>query len=117
MMHPSIPHPRPQPHEAPLTPLAPSPSRYGDDLDVDKSIKSMLTFIETQNYRWLHREQSRERKEDLAEVEDPRVDLILFCLSPHRCVGGGGGPHSRDQKVLYWRQDVIAEHHTPLPYV
>lgn len=30
-------------------------------------------------------EQSRDRKEDLAELEDPRVDLCIFCIPPHRC--------------------------------
>lgn len=29
-------------------------------------------------------ETSHDRKEDLAELEDPRVDLVLFCIPPHR---------------------------------
>lgn len=57
---------------------------YGDTLDLNQSIKTVLSFIEEQNVKWLQLEQSRDRKEDLAEMEDPRIDLCLFCIGPHR---------------------------------
>ena len=104
---------------------------YGDQLDLDASIRTTLDFVEAQNVKWLEMEQvtprtrhpchcplssrecpspskkmiilllsipchnqSRDRKEDLAEMEDPRIDLCIFCIGPHRCdlsdVGCGG---------------------------
>lgn len=42
-------------------------------------------------------EQSRDRKEDLAELEDPRVDLCIFCIPPHRWGGTGAG-----RELLLW---------------
>lgn len=34
-------------------------------------------------------EQSRDRKDDMQELEDPRVDVCLFAIPPHRCGGAG----------------------------
>lgn len=57
---------------------------YGDTLDLNESISTVLDFVQEQNIKWLHLEQSRDRKEDMAEMEDPRIDLCLFCIGPHR---------------------------------
>ncbi len=57
---------------------------YGDDLNVDRSITNLTRYIEDQNVKWLAMEQSRDRKDDLQEVEDPRVDICLFAIPPHR---------------------------------
>ncbi|GLC34702.1 hypothetical protein PLESTB_001232400 [Pleodorina starrii] len=57
---------------------------YGDELDVFRNLKMVQDYIEAQNRKWLDMEQSRDRKEDLAELEDPRVDLCIFCIPPHR---------------------------------
>lgn len=57
---------------------------YGDDLDTMSSISRMTKYIEQQNEKWLEMEQSKQRKEDLMEVDDPRIDLCLFCIPPHR---------------------------------
>ena len=57
---------------------------YGDQLDLNASIRTTLAFVEAQNVKWLEMEQSKQRKEDMAEMEDPRIDLCLFCIGPHR---------------------------------
>ncbi|KXZ43272.1 hypothetical protein GPECTOR_96g738 [Gonium pectorale] len=57
---------------------------YGDELDVFRNLKMVQEYIESQNKKWLELEQARDRKEDLAELEDPRVDLCIFCIPPHR---------------------------------
>ncbi|PNW75891.1 hypothetical protein CHLRE_12g556250v5 [Chlamydomonas reinhardtii] len=57
---------------------------YGDELDVFRNLKMVQDYIESQNRKWLELEQARDRKEDLAEIEDPRVDLCIFCIPPHR---------------------------------
>lgn len=67
---------------------------YGDDLHVDRSIGHLTKFIEEQNIKWLAMEQSRDRKDDLQEVEDPRVDVCLFAIPPHRL-------RALDLKVMY----------------
>lgn len=55
------------------------------------SISRVCKYIEDQNQKWLQLEQSKNRKDDLSEVEDPRVDLCIFCLPPHRQVSLGPG--------------------------
>ncbi|KAJ9528259.1 hypothetical protein QJQ45_014230 [Haematococcus lacustris] len=67
---------------------------YGDDLNVDRSISQLTAYIEEQNIKWLGLEQSRDRKDDLTEVEDPRVDICLFAIPPHRM-------RALDLKVMY----------------
>ncbi|KAG1659901.1 hypothetical protein FOA52_006607 [Chlamydomonas sp. UWO 241] len=57
---------------------------YGDTLDLSKAISVVVAHIEAQNQAWLQMEQSTDRKEDMNEVEDPRIDLCLFCVGPHR---------------------------------
>eukprot|EP00983_Pelagomonas_calceolata_P079528 1154731-Pelagomonas_calceolata.AAC.4 len=34
--------------------------------------------------QWLDMEQSSERKDDMSEMEDPRVDICIFTIPPHR---------------------------------
>lgn len=34
--------------------------------------------------QWLDMEQSRDRKDDMSEMEDPRVDICIFAIPPHR---------------------------------
>ena len=61
---------------------------YRDSLDLDANIRIVLSHIEAQNVKWLQLEQSRGRRQDLREAEDPRIDLCIFCIGPHRWVGG-----------------------------
>ena len=62
---------------------------YRDSLDLDANIRIVLSHIEAQNVKWLQLEQSRGRRQDLREAEDPRIDLCIFCIGPHRWVGEG----------------------------
>ncbi|KAI8474148.1 MAG: septin-like protein [Monoraphidium minutum] len=57
---------------------------YGDDLDIMNHIRMIRSYIDSQNTKWLDIESARDRTIDLSEVEDPRVDVCLFCLPPHR---------------------------------
>lgn len=57
---------------------------YGDNLNIMDSIHLMQQYVERQNKIWLALEMDKGRGVDLAEVEDPRVDLCLFCIQPHR---------------------------------
>lgn len=57
---------------------------YGDDLNIMNSIQLLQQYVEQQNERWLSLEMDRGREVDLANVEDPRVDLCLFCIQAHR---------------------------------
>ncbi len=47
-------------------------------------IHMMLAFLNQCNSQWLALEQAANRSMDLSEVEDPRVDICLFCVPPHR---------------------------------
>jgi septin 7 len=51
---------------------------------MNRSIASLVRYIEDQNVKWLSLEQSRDRKDDLGEMEDPRVDLCIFAIPAHR---------------------------------
>ncbi len=63
-----------------------------------------------QNKKWLEMEQSKHRKEDMTEMEDPRIDLCLFCVGPHRSAGGGSsGPH------LSWTLLLLPDDPTTCP--
>ena len=57
---------------------------YGDDLNIMNSIQLLQQYVEHQNQRWLSMEMDKGRGVDLADVEDPRVDLCLFCIQSHR---------------------------------
>eukprot|EP00775_Hariotina_reticulata_P002608 gene2608-2910_t len=57
---------------------------YGDDLDIMNHINMMLGYLNRCNTKWLDMESARDRAQDLTEVEDPRVDVCLFCVPPHR---------------------------------
>lgn len=57
---------------------------YGDDLNIMNSIHLLQQYVEHQNQRWLSMEMDKARGIDLADVEDPRVDLCLFCIQAHR---------------------------------
>lgn len=48
------------------------------------SIHLLQQYVEHQNQRWLSMEMDKGRGVDLADVEDPRVDLCLFCIQSHR---------------------------------
>ena len=60
-------------------------------MDLNANIRIVLSHIEAQNVKWLQLEQSHGRRQDLREAEDPRIDLCIFCIGPHRWVGGGMG--------------------------
>lgn len=57
---------------------------YGDELNIMNTINMMLGYIEKQNQKWLELESARDRQQDLSEAEDPRVDVVLYCVPPHR---------------------------------
>ncbi|DBA79708.1 TPA: hypothetical protein ACH3X1_008377 [Trebouxia sp. C0004] len=57
---------------------------YGDDLNIMNSIHLLQQYVERQNKIWLALEMDKGRGIDLADVEDPRVDLCLFCIQAHR---------------------------------
>ena len=57
---------------------------YGDDLNIMNSIQLLQHYVERQNKIWLALEMDKGRGIDLADVEDPRVDLCLFCIQAHR---------------------------------
>lgn len=57
---------------------------YGDNLNIMNSIHLLQQYVEKQNKVWLAMEMDKGRGVDLAEVEDPRVDLCLFCIQAHR---------------------------------
>ena len=51
-----------------------------------RHIKMMRAFVAAQNAKWLALEAGADRGGGgPAEAEDPRVDVCLFCLPPHRC--------------------------------
>jgi septin family protein len=56
---------------------------YGDDLNLELNIGRVKQHIIDQNKAWLKLENSAARGELRASV-DPRVDICLFCLPPHR---------------------------------
>ena len=64
--------------------LCPHTAGYGDDLNIMNSIHLLKQYVEHQNQRWLDMEMDKGRGVDLADVEDPRVDLCLFCIQAHR---------------------------------
>ncbi len=57
---------------------------YGDNLNIWNNIVTMKRYVEDQNQRWLRMEMDKKRIVDPSDVEDPRVDLCIFCLQPHR---------------------------------
>ncbi|WIA38640.1 hypothetical protein OEZ86_001950 [Tetradesmus obliquus] len=57
---------------------------YGDDQDISRHIGMIVQHINAQNTKWLDMESARDRCIDLIDVEDPRVDVCLYCLPPHR---------------------------------
>lgn len=57
---------------------------YGDDLNIMTNIQKMRAFVDECNEKWLSIEQDRRRGVDMTDVEDPRIDLCIFCLPPHR---------------------------------
>lgn len=58
---------------------------YGEDENIQVHIDMILDYITRQNRRWLAAESARDRQVDMAEVDDPRVDVCIYCLPPHRC--------------------------------
>lgn len=56
---------------------------YGDDLNLELNIGRVKQYIIDQNQAWMRLENSAGRGELNAKV-DPRVDICLFCLPPHR---------------------------------
>uniref|UniRef100_A0A061SDN1 Septin 7 n=1 Tax=Tetraselmis sp. GSL018 TaxID=582737 RepID=A0A061SDN1_9CHLO len=57
---------------------------YGDDLNIMTNIQKMKAFVDSCNKKWLEIEQDMKRGVDMTLVEDPRIDLCIFCLPPHR---------------------------------
>eukprot|EP00878_Enallax_costatus_P026451 GHUV01028385.1.p1 GENE.GHUV01028385.1~~GHUV01028385.1.p1 ORF type:complete len:454 (+),score=123.94 GHUV01028385.1:250-1611(+) len=57
---------------------------YGDDQDISLHINMIVKHINQQNTKWLEMESAKDRCIDLIDVEDPRVDVCLYCLPPHR---------------------------------
>eukprot|EP00210_Caulerpa_lentillifera_P008790 g8386.t1 len=57
---------------------------YGDNLDIHRNIETMVNFVTKQNTKWFGLETSKKRPANMTLVEDPRIDVCLFCLPPHR---------------------------------
>lgn len=57
---------------------------YGDQLDIHHNIEAMVQFVANQNKKWFALETSKKRPSNLSQLEDPRIDVCLFCLPPHR---------------------------------
>lgn len=57
---------------------------YGDDQDIRRHMELIIGHLHDQNGRWLALESAAERCADLGDVEDPRVDVCLYALPPHR---------------------------------
>lgn len=79
---------------------------YGDDLNLQANIDRVRRYITNQNEAWLRLENSASRGE-LAEKIDPRVDICLFCLPPHRV---------RNIDMLFmWEISQVRPHSCPHP--
>lgn len=57
---------------------------YGDKLNIWANINAMVEFVVKQNETWLKMETCKKRPADMSTIEDPRIDVCLFCLPPHR---------------------------------
>jgi len=57
---------------------------YGDRVNIRHNINAMVEFVLRQNQKWFELETSRRRPADMTLIEDPRIDVCLFCLPPHR---------------------------------
>lgn len=68
----------------PPTPTPQDTPGYGDDLDINNHINMIVGYLNSRNEKWLAMESATDRAQDLSEVEDPRVDVCLFCVPPHR---------------------------------
>eukprot|EP01026_Neomeris_dumetosa_P013560 TRINITY_DN1476_c0_g1_i11.p2 TRINITY_DN1476_c0_g1~~TRINITY_DN1476_c0_g1_i11.p2 ORF type:complete len:427 (-),score=70.18 TRINITY_DN1476_c0_g1_i11:736-2016(-) len=73
---------------------------YGDVLNIDKHIQAICDYVQKQNKDWLDLEMHRKRNRDLQEIEDPRVDLCIFCLPPHRV-------HTSDLRYMHELGKVV----------
>lgn len=57
---------------------------YGDKLNINTNINIMIEYVLSQNEKWFKLETGRKRPSDMSMIEDPRIDVCLFCLPPHR---------------------------------
>ena len=57
---------------------------YGDKVNIRHNIDAMVDFVIEQNQKWFDIETSKKRPADMSTIEDPRIDVCLFCLPPHR---------------------------------
>lgn len=73
-----------EPSHHPCKTLLQDTPGYGDDLDINNHINMIVGYLNSRNEKWLDMESATDRAQDLTEVEDPRVDVCLFCLPPHR---------------------------------
>ena len=56
---------------------------YGDDLNLNTNIDRIKKHVQEQNSKW-HEFESHAKRGELEKAVDPRVDLCIFCLAPHR---------------------------------
>jgi septin family protein len=56
---------------------------YGDELNLNVNIARVKALINEQNELWMKCETQPTRGEMTKRV-DPRIDICLFCLPPHR---------------------------------
>ena len=76
--------PTPRPHTRLFVPLQIQDTPgYGDDLDINTNIHRIKRYITEQNKQW-HKLEHGPQRGKLEDQQDPRVDLCLFCLPPHR---------------------------------
>ncbi|KAI8474151.1 MAG: Septin-domain-containing protein [Monoraphidium minutum] len=57
---------------------------YGDWENIQVHIDMIKGFVERQNRKWLEMESARDRLLDMSDVDDPRIDVCLYAMPPHR---------------------------------
>ena len=64
--------------------LTEEPSLMGEPMCAQVNMDPILKYINTCNEKALTREQDAKRTAPLAQDDDPRVDVCIYFLSPHR---------------------------------
>lgn len=57
---------------------------YGDDLELKQYVDMIVSFVKRQKEAFLKMDVDPQRSRDLADVEDPRVDICLYFIPSHR---------------------------------
>eukprot|EP00854_Cymbomonas_tetramitiformis_P011913 gene11913-14070_t len=57
---------------------------YGDDLELEQHVDMIVSFVKRQKAAYMQMDVDPQRSRDLADVEDPRVDICLYFIPAHR---------------------------------